>query len=161
MVSVHVKPKVSLPLSRGKCFSYRDISAGNWTVWTELWFCQAWPVHQVWPKPSCKGTVKGGRRPVGRQRKRWEDNTREWTGLEFAKSQKAVENREQRRKLVAKSFVVPQRPSRLRDRWWWRRFSWTWTESIWHVRSSWNLIRLQSHGVLYVIPWCMCWKMGQ
>ena len=24
---------------------------------------------------------------------RWEDNIREWTGLEFAKSQRAVENR--------------------------------------------------------------------
>ena len=30
-----------------------------------------------------QGTVKGGRRQ-GRQRKRWEDNIREWTGLEFA-----------------------------------------------------------------------------
>ena len=30
-----------------------------------------------------KGTVKGGRRQ-GRQRKRWEDNMREWTGLESA-----------------------------------------------------------------------------
>ena len=40
-----------------------------------------------------QGTVKGGRRQ-GRQRKRWEDNIREWTGLEFAKSQWAVENRE-------------------------------------------------------------------
>ena len=37
--------------------------------------------------------VKGGRRQ-GRQRKRWEDNIRKWTGLEFAKSQRAVENRE-------------------------------------------------------------------
>ena len=37
-------------------------------------------------------TVKGRRRQ-GRQRKRWEDNIREWTGLEFAKSQRAVENR--------------------------------------------------------------------
>ena len=36
--------------------------------------------------------VKGGRRQGG-QRKRWEDNIREWTGLEFAKSQRAVENR--------------------------------------------------------------------
>ena len=73
------------------------------------------PVHQVWPKPSCmQGTVKGGRRQ-GRQRKRWEDNIREWTGLEFAKSQRAEENREKWRKLVAKSFVVPQRPWRLRD----------------------------------------------
>ena len=30
----------------------------------------------------------------GGQRKRWEDNIREWTGLEFTKSQRAVENRE-------------------------------------------------------------------
>ena len=59
-------------------------------------------------------TVKGGRRQ-GRQRKRWEDNIREWTGLEFAKSQRAEENREKWRKLVAKSSVVPNRPSRLRD----------------------------------------------
>ena len=48
--------------------------------------------------------------------KRWEDNIREWTGLEFGKSKRAVENRERWRKLVAKSSVVPQRPSRLRDR---------------------------------------------
>ena len=44
-------------------------------------------------KTILQGTVKGGRRQ-GRQRKRWEDNIREWTGLEFAKSQRAVENRE-------------------------------------------------------------------
>ena len=47
--------------------------------------------------------------------KRWEDNIREWTGLEFGKSQRAVENREKWRKLVAKSSVVSQRPSWLRD----------------------------------------------
>ena len=51
-----------------------------------------------------------------RQRKRWEDNIREWTGLEFTKSQRAVENREKWRKLVAKSSVVPQRASQLKDR---------------------------------------------
>ena len=49
------------------------------------------PVHQVWPKTILQGTVKGGRRQ-GRQKKRWEDNIREWTGLEFAKPQRAVEN---------------------------------------------------------------------
>ena len=65
-------------------------------------------------KTILQGTVKGGRRQ-GRQRKRWEDNIREWTGLDFGKSQRAVENREKCRKLVAKSSVVPQRPSRLRD----------------------------------------------
>ena len=40
--------------------------------------------------------------------KRWEDNIREWTGLEFGKSQRVVEDREKWRKLVAKSSVVPQ-----------------------------------------------------
>ena len=62
-----------------------------------------------------QGTVKGGRRQ-GRQRKRWEDNIREWTGLEFGKSQRAVENREKWRRLVVKSHVVPQRPPLLWDR---------------------------------------------
>ena len=44
-------------------------------------------------KTILQGTVKGGRRQGG-QRKRWEDNIRVWTGLEFGKSQRAVENRE-------------------------------------------------------------------
>ena len=66
-------------------------------------------------KTILQGIVKGGRRQ-GRQRKRWEDNIREWTGLEFGRSQRAVENREKWRKMVAKSYVLPQRPSRLRDR---------------------------------------------
>ena len=65
-------------------------------------------------KTILQGTVKGGRRQ-GRQRKRWEDNISEWTGLEFGKSQRAVENRGKWRKVVAKSSVGPQRPSRLRD----------------------------------------------
>ena len=52
-------------------------------------------------KTILKGTVKGGRRQ-GRQRKRWAGNIREWTGLEFAKSQRAMENRGKWRKLVVK-----------------------------------------------------------
>ena len=67
-------------------------------------------------KSILQGTVKGeGGRRQGRQRTRWEDNIREWTGLEFGKSQRAVENREKWRKLVAKSSMVPQQPSQLRD----------------------------------------------
>ena len=58
-------------------------------------------------KTILQGTVKGGRRQ-GRQRKRWEDNIREWTDLELSKSQRAVENREKWTKLVAKSSVGPQ-----------------------------------------------------
>ena len=51
-------------------------------------------------KTILQGTVKGGRRQ-GRQRKRWEDNIRKWTGLEFGRSERAVENRGKWRKLVA------------------------------------------------------------
>ena len=70
-------------------------------------------------KTILRGTVKGGRRR-GRQKQRWEDNITEWTGLEFAKSQRAEENKEIWRTLVVKSSVVPQRPSWWRDRWrWW------------------------------------------
>ena len=71
-------------------------------------------------KTILQGTVKGGRRQ-GRRKKRWEDNIREWTGLEFARSQRRVENREKWRKLVVKSVVVPRRLPRLRDRWRWSR----------------------------------------
>ena len=43
-------------------------------------------------KTILQGTVNGGR-GQGRQRKRWEVNISEWTGLEFAKSHRVVENR--------------------------------------------------------------------
>ena len=65
-------------------------------------------------KTILQGTVKGGKRQ-GRQKKKWEDNIRVWTGLEFDRSQRDVENMGKWRKLVAKSSVVPQRPSRLRE----------------------------------------------
>ena len=45
--------------------------------------------------------MKEGRRQGG-QRKRWEDNIREWTGLEFGKSLRAVENREKWKKTGCK-----------------------------------------------------------
>ena len=47
--------------------------------------------------------VKEGRRQ-GKQKKKkkWENSIKEWTGLEFAKSQRAAENREKWRKLVVK-----------------------------------------------------------
>ena len=53
-----------------------------------------------------QGTIKGGRRQGG-QRKKWEDNNREWIGLEFGKSQRAVGNRGKWRKLVAKLCGAP------------------------------------------------------
>ena len=66
-------------------------------------------------KNTLQGTVKGGtRKTKKKKKKKWEDNIDEWTGLEFAKSQKAVENgrkrkkKKKKRKLVVKSSVVPQ-----------------------------------------------------
>ena len=66
-------------------------------------------------KTILQGTVQGVRRR-GRQRKRWEDNIKEWTCLEWNIMLRKPENREEWRKLVVKSTVVPQRSARLRDR---------------------------------------------
>ena len=75
----------------------------------KLQWCGHVPCSSGLAKTILQGKVKGGRRQGG-QRKRWEDNIREWTGLEFGKSQRTVENGEEWRKLVAKSSVVPKRP---------------------------------------------------
>ena len=91
--------KTSWPLKRRKLQWYDHVSHSSGLAKTIL-----------------QGMVKGGRRQ-GRQRKRWEDNIREWTGLEFGRPLRTVENREKWRKLAAKSSVVPQRPSWLRNRW--------------------------------------------
>ena len=60
------------------------------------WYCHVSPSSGL-AKTILQGTVKGGRRQGG-QRKMWEDNIREWTGLEFGKFQRAVENREKMEK---------------------------------------------------------------
>ena len=43
-------------------------------------------------KTILQGTVKG-KRKRGRQKKRWEDNIKKWTGMDFASSTRAAENR--------------------------------------------------------------------
>ena len=62
-----------------------------------------------------QGTVQGGRQRC-RQRKQWEDNIKEWTGLEWNILLRKAKTREEWRKLVVKSRVVPQRSARLQDR---------------------------------------------
>ena len=62
-------------------------------------------------KTILQGTVQGGRRR-GRQRKRWEDSIKEWTGFEWNIILQKAENHEEWRKLVVKSTVVPQRSAR-------------------------------------------------
>jgi len=51
------------------------------------------------PKLILQGTVEG-RRKRGRQRKRWADNIKEWTGLPFAKSQMMAHDRAEWRRVV-------------------------------------------------------------
>ena len=41
------------------------------------------------------------------QKKRWEDNIKEWTGMDFASSTRAAENRSRWKGIVANSSVVP------------------------------------------------------
>ena len=106
-------------------------------VWTCLPFIRSGQNHLA-------RQSKRGRRQ-GRQKKRWEDNIKEWTGLNFAKSQRAVENREKWRKLVVKLPVVPQRSSRLWDRW--RRWRW---------RSASPLYTYQHFSLQYGVPQTTC-----
>ena len=43
-------------------------------------------------KTILEGTVKGKKKRC-RQKKRWEDNIKEWTGMDFASSPRTAENR--------------------------------------------------------------------
>ena len=58
-------------------------------------------------KTILQGTVQGGRRR-GRQKKRWENNIAEWTGLKFCHTVREAENKINWRETVATS-VAPQR----------------------------------------------------
>ena len=63
-------------------------------------------------KTILQGTVKG-KRKRGRQKKRREDNIKEWTGMDFASSTRAAENRSRWKGIVANSSVVPRRPPKV------------------------------------------------
>ena len=73
----------------------------------------------VWPcfkffwfsKDNPTGHSERTKKKRGRQKKRWEDNIKEWTGMDFDSSARATENRTRWRGVVANSSVVPRRPS--------------------------------------------------
>ena len=67
-------------------------------------------------KMILQGTAQGGRRR-GRQKKRWEDNVTEWTGLQLGEALRKAENREEWRTVVARSSLGSQRSTRLWDKW--------------------------------------------
>ena len=56
------------------------------------------------------------RKKKGIQKRRWEDNIKEWTGMDSAISVRADENRTRREGNVANSCVVPYALPRLWDR---------------------------------------------
>ena len=75
------------------------------TSWWYTHSCTSLVVH---------GTVQGGRRR-GRQKKHWENNVSEWTGLKFCNTLREAENKIKWRERVAMS-MVPQWSPWLWDR---------------------------------------------
>ena len=95
--------------------------ASHWAKWRSPHHCEEtqkrWYGHITRSTGLAKmilwGTVQGGRRR-GRQKMRWEDNVTEWTGLKLGEALRKAENREEWRKVVARSSLVPQRSTKLR-----------------------------------------------
>ena len=59
------------------------------------------PGHQVWPNHLARHSERG--KKTRQTEEEVENKIREWTGLQFAECQRAEENREKWRKLLAKS----------------------------------------------------------
>ena len=63
-------------------------------------------------KTVLQGT-ENEKRKRGRQKKRSEDNIKGLTGMDYANSTRAAENRIKWKGIVANSSVVPRRPSKV------------------------------------------------
>ena len=107
-----VLPQDTTHLAQRPCYqqgSPCQDPAGNWTARrppddhkeTQTAVVSSCLLSSSLAKIILQDKVKGERKQ-GRQRKRWEDNIREWTGLEFSKSQRAVENRQKMEKTGCK-----------------------------------------------------------
>ena len=97
-------PRVTVYLIQRLCYQRgspcQDL-AGNQTTPNPLDHCKETQTVVVW---SCLQFIRSDQNHLARHsktgkktrqtEKRWEDNIREWTGLEFGKPQEAVENRE-------------------------------------------------------------------
>ena len=75
------------------------------------WFCLVSRSSSL-AKTILQGTVKG-KRKRGRQKKTWEDNIKDWIGMDFASLTRAAENRKRCKGIVANSSVMPRRPSKV------------------------------------------------
>ena len=74
-----------------------------------------WPhLKVVWFSKDVQGKVKRKTRR-DRQKKSWEDNIKEWTGIDFASSIRAAENRRRWKGIVDKSSMVPKQLSKVME----------------------------------------------
>ena len=119
-------PQVTTHLIQRPCYQRGSLCqdpAGSWTTRRPPDDHKETQTAVVW---SCFPFIRSGKNHLarhsgrGKKTKQIEEEVgrqhiREWTGLEFGRSQRAVENWEKLRKLVAKSSVMPQRLSRLRN----------------------------------------------
>ena len=105
--------KVIEHFAQGPCYQWGDsplenmVNSYNHVQETKLrWFVSR---SSGLAKTILQGTVNGNRRK-GRKKKRWKDNNKECTGMDFAGSTKAAEDRTRWKGVVAKSSVVSQWP---------------------------------------------------
>ena len=67
-----------------------------------------WPCFKVfWFSKDNPTWHSERKKKKGRQKKRWEDNITEWTGMDLASSARAAENRTGWKGIVTNSSVVP------------------------------------------------------
>ena len=72
-----------------------------------------WPLHKIlW---HGEDNSAGDSERSTKEKKRWEDNIKEWTRMEFGDSRRVAEDGQWWKGIVATSSVSPRRPPRLRD----------------------------------------------
>ena len=73
-----------------------------------------WPCLKVFWFSKDNPTGHSERKRKRSRQKTWvEDNIKEWTGMDFASSTRAAENRTRWKGIVANLSVVPRRPSQV------------------------------------------------
>ena len=90
---------VEHPSSLWKISRTRDL--GQETKTKVVWTC-----HKVFWLSKDNSARHSARKR--RQKKRWEDNIKGWTGMDFASSTRAAEDRTMWKGIVVKSSAVPQ-----------------------------------------------------
>ena len=106
--------------------------AGNWTTWRSPYDHKKTQTAVVW---SCLPFIRSGQNHLARHSERGKKTRRtkeevgrqhqemDWSGVRQVQFKGQWRTGKKWRKLVAKSSVVPQRSSQLRDWWWWWWFS--------------------------------------